>query len=261
MFAVDAPSLVTTALRRSGRDTIGDDRLSPAIDVLCADLDVTAHLHLSGRRETRRLVLGLLERRGEPVRPSLADTGPVDTATDPPPKTRGDDSQLLVVAALPTTPTDRLTTELHRRFGATLPAATGWTDTPTANAGGFSPNDAMHPQAIDLHSPFFECAWHVPNYAEWLSEQPGSELLDATLAAIERPTSPVMVRSMLFGLNPVDAQTDGVTIASVAPTPKEVDGFVDLVAAYRRRFSHSVDRDAIGRYWTWRLQSWPSDES
>lgn len=242
MFALDAPSLVTRVMRTTGRNELGDERLSPAIDLLGADLDSgTSQLHLSGRREAQLVLRRLLERRGRPV--SSDGNTSVDHSTGPP----------LLIAALPTTPADAVAAALPSGWSATRVAT--WSSLPTAAAGGFFANDAMHGCAIDLHSAFFECAWHVPAYAEWLSEQ----TLDATYAWLcgGSEDHPTAMRSLTFGLNPPSDAWPGPTVV-VPISDRDTEAFVDAVIQLRHRFSHRVDAESVERYWRWRLERWPT---
>ncbi|MFN8051632.1 MAG: sulfotransferase [Acidimicrobiales bacterium] len=218
---IAAHDVVTRAIHRTRSEDFGGLAWSEPLDVLTRSLDREARLTRAGRLRVRRDLVAQLAARAAP-------------AGDEPPADRGPEHAPVFVVGLPAT----------EGLGDALRAGT-------------TPN-AVDPFAfVSLRH---EERWHVPGYAEWLSEAdltPSYESARRSLAGEERPHRPRRVVEGAVHLEHVDLIARVLPSATVVHVRTDVAASVRATAerslVLRRRDSDEADADKVHRYWEWRV--------
>lgn len=287
LIRLEDHELVVRAMKRTGLDDFGDNRISEPLGVLSSALDTEARLHALGRATARAQLVGLLSTRLRVA----------DLIRRVPEITRAPVVEPIIVMGMPRTGTTLLQRLIAQDVGLRslpywealepLPRSGDIADrsAPTADrikraVSSVRFLDRVAPEmktmheldpldadeeiwllAVDLATMLFEATWHVPAFAEWYDTADltgGYQWLRTMLQVLQwyRPGDRWILKSPqhLEQLGPLLAVFPDATVVQTHRDPVKVVGsFASMITYGRHIASDAVDPVSIGKYWNWRI--------
>ena len=287
LIRLEDHELVVKAMKRTGLDDFGDNRISEPLGVLTAALNTEARLHTLGRATARAQLVALLSTRLRVA----------DLIRRVPEITRTPVVAPIIVIGMPRTGTTLLQRLIAQDPGLRslpywealepLPRSGDVTDraAPTADrikraVRSVEFLDRVAPEmksmheldpldadeeiwllAVDLATMLFEATWHVPAFAEWYDGADltgGYQWLRTMLQVLQwyRPGERWILKSPqhLEQLGPLLGVFPDATVVQTHRDPvKVVSSFASMITYGRHIASDAVDPITIGKYWNWRI--------